>query len=99
DERVDPPNLASAFRTFEHRMTRLLDYANAVAPSVKEQPDLVSELGDSVVVLAVTRLDAFYVSLVSLGTQPREREIRKVLQARPRECAFLRHAHPRETDP
>jgi hypothetical protein len=61
-------------------MVRLLDYANAVAPSLKAQPRLLPELSDSLVVLAVTRLDAFFRSLVSLGARAREQQIRKHFQ-------------------
>jgi hypothetical protein len=73
-----------AFHTFAERMERLLDYANAVAPSVNKNERLISELVDSLVVLAVTRLQAFFTSLVSLGTPRREREIRK---------HFRKHGH------
>ena len=60
--------LEQAFRTFEDAMVRVFDYANTVTPSLTENPRLLSELADSVIVLVVTRLDAFFVSLVSLGT-------------------------------
>lgn len=68
-------------------MVRLLDFANTVAPSVKGNPQLVSELAESLIVLAVTRLDAFYGSLVSLGVRHREQEIREHFQKQGHENA------------
>lgn len=78
------PSLESAFHTIQNRMVRLLNYATVVAPSVVDKPDLLPELADSVVVLVVSRLDAFFISLVSLGTRHRERTIRK---------HFCKHGH------
>jgi hypothetical protein len=81
----DRPSLESAFHTIQSRMVRLLNYATAVAPAVKDKPDLLPELADSVVVLVVSRLDAFLISLVSLGTRHRETAVRKHLH---------KHGHP-----
>jgi len=58
-------------------MVNVLSYASAVAPHLKDQPDLVAELSDSVVVVVVARLDAFFVDVVSLGTRHRERTSRR----------------------
>lgn len=75
-----PSLLSTEFRDFEGQMVRLLDYANVVAPSLKAQPRLLPEFSDSMVILAVTRLDSFFRSLVSLGTRAREQQIRRHFQ-------------------
>ena len=77
---LDRRSLESAFHTLERRMVQLLDYASAVAPRVKDNPQLLPELADSVVVLVMARLDGFFNDLVSLGTRYRERSIRQRLQ-------------------
>jgi len=61
-------------------MVQLLNYASEVAPLLKTQPLFLPELAESVVLLAVTRLEAFYTTLVSIGTRNREQEIRKHFQ-------------------
>ncbi len=48
-------------------MVALLEYATAVTPALKSDIRLLPELADSVVVLAVSRLDAFFIDVVSLG--------------------------------
>jgi hypothetical protein len=58
-------------------MTRLLEFATAAAPAVGERVDLLPELADGVVVLAVARLEAFLIELVSLGTRHREDTVRR----------------------
>jgi hypothetical protein len=61
-------------------MMRLLEFASAVAPSVKEHPHLLPELADSVVVLV--RLDGFFNDLISVGTRYRELTVREYLDER-----------------
>jgi hypothetical protein len=58
-------------------MTKLLEYATLVAPLVAEDPKLLPELADSVVVLVVARVDGFFQDMVSLGTRHREGAVRK----------------------
>jgi hypothetical protein len=65
-------------------MLRLLDYAVKVAALVRENPQHVSELAESLVALVVARLDAFLTSVVSVGTRHREQEIRR---------HFAKHGH------
>ena len=49
-------------------MVQLLEYATVAAPLVAQDPKLLPELADSVVVLVVARLDGFFQDMVSLGT-------------------------------
>jgi hypothetical protein len=63
-------------------MMRLLEFASAVAPSVKEHPHLLPELADSVVVLVVARLDGFFNDLISVGTRHRELTVMEYLDER-----------------
>jgi hypothetical protein len=58
-------------------MVQLLEYATTVAPLVAQDPKLLPELADSVVVLVVARIDGFFSDMVSLGTRHRERVVRK----------------------
>jgi len=74
------PSLKSAFQTIQRRMVQLLEYASVVVPSIREYPHLTPELADSVVVLIVARLEAFFNDLVSLGTRHREDTLRKHFQ-------------------
>src|SRR5688500_15752996 len=74
---LNRPSLASAFHNIQGRMVQLLEYGSAVAPCLKEDPRLVEELADSIVVLVVSRLDGFFNNLVSLGTRHREQAISK----------------------
>jgi hypothetical protein len=74
---LNRPSLQSAFQTVQKRMVALLEYATAAAPVIKDDPRLLPELADSVVVLAVSRLDSFFIDVVSLGTRHRERMLRK----------------------
>jgi hypothetical protein len=83
---LNPSLLSAAFQTARRRMTQLLDFANAAAPAVRERPDLLPELADSVVVLAVARLDEFFRHLLSLGTRHRQAAVRK---------HFAKHGHQR----
>ena len=77
---LDPSlSLKSAIQTMLQRMTQLLNYATAVAPCVKQNPELMTELSESAVLLMAARLDAFLATLVSLGAQCRERTVRKQL--------------------
>ena len=87
DDTMDRALLDGAFRTFEERMVQLLDYASEIAALLKNQPRFLPELADSIVVLAVTRLEAFFSTLVSLGTRYREHEIRKHFQKHGRQDA------------
>ena len=52
-------------------------YATTAAPLIAQDPKLLSELADSVVVLAVARVDGFFNDMVSLGTRHREQAVRK----------------------
>jgi hypothetical protein len=58
---------------------QLLEYARLVLPTIKENPRHAPELADSLVLLVVVRLEAFFVQVVSLGTRHRERAIRRHL--------------------
>jgi hypothetical protein len=58
---LNRPSLQSAFQTIQKRMIALLEYANAVAPAIKDDVTLLPELCDSVVVLTVSRLDWFFI--------------------------------------
>jgi hypothetical protein len=71
------PSFEGAFEAFNRRMMQLLTYATTVAPSVKDDPALLPELADSLVVLAVARLEGFFMTLVSIGTQHREQVVRR----------------------
>lgn len=73
------PSLKSAFQTIQRRMVQLLEYASVVVPSIREYPHLTPELADSVVVLVVARLEAFFNDLVSLGTRHREDTLRSIV--------------------
>jgi hypothetical protein len=81
---LNHPSLQSAFQTVQKRMVSLMEYASAAAPAIKEEIHLLPELADSVVVLAVSRLDAFFIDLVSLGTRHREQTLRHY---------FVEHGH------
>jgi hypothetical protein len=76
---LNRPSLQSAFQTVQKRMVALLEYATTAAPVIKDNARLLPELADSVVVLAVSRLDSFFIDVVSLGTRHREWTIRKHL--------------------
>jgi len=82
---LNQPSLAPAFQAVRRRMTQLLGFATAAAPAVRDRPDLLPELADSVVVLAVTRYESFPAEVVSLGTRHREHAVRK---------RFAKHGHP-----
>jgi hypothetical protein len=82
---VNRPSLKSAFHGLQRKMVQLLEYATVVAPRLKEEIRLLPELADSVVVLVVSRLEAFFRDLVSLGTRHRERSMRN---------HFRKHGHP-----
>lgn len=82
---LNRPSLQSAFHTVQKRMGSLLDYASAAAPAVKDDIRLITELSDSVVVLVVSRLDSFFIDVVSLGTRHRQRTLRD---------HFVKHGHP-----
>jgi hypothetical protein len=66
---LNRPSLESAFHSLQQKMVQLLEYATVVTPCVKEEIRLLPELSDSVVVLVVSRLEAFFKDLVSLGTR------------------------------
>ena len=68
-------SLESAFHSIQQRMVRLVEYATTAAPAVAQDPRLLPELADSVVVLVVARLDGFFNDLVSLGTRYQERTV------------------------
>jgi hypothetical protein len=74
---LNRPSLDSAFHSIQRRMVQLLEYATMAAPLVAQDPKLLPELADSVVVLVVARLDGFFQDMVSLGTRHRERVVRK----------------------
>ena len=76
---LNRPSLESAFNTVQRRMVALLNYANVVSPAIGKEIRLLPELADSVVLLAVSRLDAFFIDVVSLGTRHREKTMRKNL--------------------
>jgi hypothetical protein len=82
---LNRPSLASAFQTIQHRMVSLIEYASAAAPALKDDIQLLPELANSVVVLAVSRLDSFFIHVASLGTRHREQMLRK---------HFAKHGHP-----
>jgi hypothetical protein len=74
---LNRPSLDSAFHSIQRRMVQLLEYATVAAPLVAQDPKLLPELADSVVVLVVARVDGFFQDMVSLGTRHRERAVRK----------------------
>jgi hypothetical protein len=74
---LNRPSLENAFQAIQLRMVTLLEFASAVAPVVKADLRFLPELADSVVVLAVARLDAFFSDVVSLGTRHRELSLRR----------------------
>jgi hypothetical protein len=82
---LNRPSLASAFQSIQHRMVSLIEYASAAAAVLKDDGQLLPELADSVVVLTVSRLDSFFIHIVSLGTRHREQMLRK---------HFAKHGHP-----
>ena len=61
-------------------MVQLLEYASAATKALKDDPPLLEELRDSVIVLVVTRLEAFFNALLSLGTRHQELAVRKHFQ-------------------
>ena len=77
---LNRPSLDSAFHSIQRRMVQLLEYATVAAPLVAQDPKLLPELADSVVVLVVARMDGFFQDMVSLGTRHRERAVRKHFQ-------------------
>lgn len=81
---LNRPPLESAFRTIKVRMVSLLEYATVVVSAVKDDPRLLPEHADSVIILAVSRLDWFFQDVLSLGTRHREQVLRK---------HFSRHGH------
>jgi hypothetical protein len=74
---LNRPSLQSAFQTVQRRMVALLEYASAVTPAIKDDIRHLPELADSVIVLAVSRLESFFVDVVSLGTRHRENMLRR----------------------
>lgn len=74
---IERNSFRTAFHSLEGQLTRLLDFANAVAPTINENPKFLPELADSLVVLTVTRLDGFFIDLVSHGTRHREPAVRR----------------------
>jgi len=58
-------------------MVQLLEYGTVAAPVVAQDPKLLPELADSIVVLVVARVDGFFQDMVSLGTRHRERAVRR----------------------
>lgn len=74
---LNRPSLDSAFHSIQQRMVQLLEYATVAAPVVAQDPKLLPELADSVVVLVVARVDGFFQDMVSLGTRHRELAVRK----------------------
>jgi hypothetical protein len=81
---LNRPPLTTAFRTVQRRMTALLEFANAATSVVQGNIELIDELSDSVIVLAVSRLEAFFIDVVSLGTRHREAVLRR---------HFAKHGH------
>lgn len=81
---LNRPSLESAFHTVTSRMVSLLEYATVAASAIKDEPKLLPEHADSVIVLAVSRLDWFFQDVVSLGTRHRELVLRR---------DFAKHGH------
>jgi hypothetical protein len=74
---LNRPSMEGAFSNVKKRMIALLQYANAALLAVKDEPTLLAEHADSVIVLAVARLDWFFQDAVSIGTLYREEVLRK----------------------
>jgi hypothetical protein len=73
------PSLDSAFSSFRGQLHQVVDFSNAAAPTVVSDKKLVAQLRDSVIVLAVARLDGFFQAVVSLATRHRESDLRALL--------------------
>jgi hypothetical protein len=81
---LNGPSLESAFHTIKRRMAALLEYANVALSAIKDEPTLLAEHADSVIVLAVSRLDWFFQDVVSLGVRHRDHVLRR---------HFAKHGH------
>ena len=81
---LNRPSLENAFDTVKKRMVSLLEYATVVLSAITDEPRLLPEHTDSVIVLAVSRLDWFFQDVLSLGTRHRELILRR---------HFARHGH------
>ena len=84
---LDHPSLQGPFNTIQRQMVQLLEYAIEATRILKDKPEFRVELRDSVIVLVVTRLEAFFNSLVSLGTRHREFAVRANLRKNGQEQA------------
>ena len=73
---LDRASLRGSFQTVQQRITHLLHYALATIPTIRENPKYAPELADSLVLLIVVRLEAFLVSILSLGTRHRQDAVR-----------------------
>lgn len=76
---LDLASLRNTFQTVQRQTVQLLQFARLVVPIVQENPKYAQELSDSLVVLVVVRLEAFYTNLLSHGARHREGAVRKHL--------------------
>lgn len=82
---LNRPSLQGAFDDTLKKMIALLEYATVAAPSLSSDVRVLEVLSDSVVVLAVARLEGFFVHVVSLGARHKEPTLR---------AHFIEHNHP-----
>jgi hypothetical protein len=77
--KIDLASLQNTFHTVQRQTVQLIDFARLVVPIVKDNPKYAQELSDSLVVLVVVRLEAFYSALLSHGARHREGAVRRHL--------------------
>ncbi len=87
-EDLDRHSLERTFREIQERLFRLLNYATSVIASVQNNPEFLPEFAESVIVLGVSRIEAFFISDVSLGTKHRQRTVRRHLRKHGHEVAL-----------